>query len=221
MVSSCSSPPAITLDSQHESPHSIYATKPVSGATSGWDFGKILDAVGLSIDAHGKLRGRFDVTGNRSSISTFINSMYGSASISMSKGDVATSLLELAGLGIFPWLFSEERHQGYTDIVCVVAPVRINAGNVTFDSVVAETASVQLVARGAVNWRKDTIALRAEPRRVGKPLGRSAWPFEVTGKLSEPNFKLDIGGSRSKRTDGADQMPTDRKPCVPDLQQLE
>ncbi|WIY24265.1 AsmA family protein [Parasedimentitalea psychrophila] len=193
----------------------------VSGATGGWDFGKILDAVGLSIDAHGKLRGRFDVTGNRSSISTFINSMYGSASISMSKGDVATSLLELAGLGIFPWLFSEELHQGYTDIVCVVAPVRINAGNVTFDSLVAETASVQLVARGTVNWRKDTIALRAEPRRVGKPLARSAWPFEVTGKLSEPNFKMDIGGSRSKRTDGADEMPTDRKPCVPDLEQLE
>lgn len=193
----------------------------VSGATSGWDFGKILDSVGLSIDAHGKLRGRFDVTGNRNSISTFINSMYGSASISMSNGDVATSLLELAGLGIFPWLFSEELHQGYTDITCVVAPVRINAGNVTFDSVVAETTSVQLVARGAVNWRQDTIALRAEPRRVGRPLARSAWPFDVTGKLSAPNFKLDVGGSRTKRTDGADEMPANRKPCVPDLQQLE
>lgn len=193
----------------------------VSGATSGWDFGKILDAVGLSIDAHGKLRGRFDVTGNRNSIETFINSMYGSASISMSNGDVATSLLELAGLGIFPWLFSEELHQGYTDITCVVAPVRINAGNVTFDSVVAETASVQLVARGAVDWRQDTIALRAEPRRVGRPLARSAWPFDVTGKLSAPNFKLDVGGTRTKRTDGADEMPADRQPCVPDLQQLE
>ncbi|WP_286193932.1 AsmA family protein [Tropicibacter sp. R16_0] len=193
----------------------------VSGATSGWDFGKILDAVGLGIDAHGTLSGQFDVTGNRKSVRTFINSMYGSASISMSKGDVATSLLELAGLGIFPWLFSEEFQQGYTDIVCVVAPVQVNSGKVSFDSIVAETESVQLVAQGQVDWINDTIALRAEPRRVGKPLARSAWPFDVTGKLSEPKFKLDVGGSRSKRTDGADEMPADRKPCVPDLRQLE
>ena len=31
----------------------------ITGATSGWDFGKILDAVGLGIQAHGKLRGDF------------------------------------------------------------------------------------------------------------------------------------------------------------------
>ena len=193
----------------------------VSGATSGWNFGKILDKVGLGIDAHGMVSGKFDVTGNRSSGKAFINSMYGSASISMSRGDIATSLLELAGLGIFPWLFSDEFRQGYTDIVCVVAPVTINSGKVSFESIVAETESVQLVARGQVDWRNDSIAVRAEPRRVGRPLARSAWPFDVTGKLSDPQFKLDVGGSRSERRDGADEMPADRKPCVPDIYQLE
>ncbi len=52
-------------------------------------------------------------------------------------------------------------------------------------------------------------------------MARSAWLFVVTGKFSEPKFKLDIGGSRSERADGADEMPSDRKPCVPDLRQLE
>ncbi|MBE1285548.1 MAG: AsmA family protein [Rhodobacteraceae bacterium] len=193
----------------------------VSGATSGWDFGRILDSVGLGIDAHGTLSGNFDVTGNRQNIRTFIDTMVGSAAIRMDQGDIATSLLELAGLGIFPWLFSEEFRQGYTEIVCVVAPVNINAGRVSFDSIVAETKSVQLVAKGEVNWKADTIALRAEPRRVGKPLSRSAWPFDVTGQLSAPKFKLDVGGSRSSRGDDADAMPADRKPCVPDLNQLQ
>jgi uncharacterized protein involved in outer membrane biogenesis len=193
----------------------------VSGATSGWDFGEILKAAGLGIDAHGKLRGNFDVTGNLTSVQTYINSMRGTASISMSNGGISTSLLELAGLGIFPWLFSEELRQRYTDIVCVVAPVQINAGRVTSNSIVAETASVQLVAKGEIDWKKDRIALRAEPRRVGKPLARSAWPFDVTGQLSAPTFKLDVGGSRSRRSDGADQMPANRKPCVPDMRQLQ
>ncbi len=139
----------------------------------------------------------------------------------MSRGQISTSLLELAGLGIFPWLFSEELRQGYTDVVCIVAPVRIDAGRVSSTSIVAETASVQLVAAGEVDWKNDTIVLRAEPRPVGRPLSRSAFPFDVTGRLSAPEFKLDLGGSRSRRADGADEMPTERQPCVPDMRQLE
>lgn len=192
----------------------------LSGATSGWDFGEILDSVGLGIDARGKIRGRFSVTGNRASLKTYFNSMYGSASITMTQGKIATSLIELAGLGVLPWLFSAELAQGYTDITCVVAPLKINAGKVTFSSVVAETSRVQLVVRGALDWKNDAITLRAEPRPVGKPLSRSAWPFDVTGKLTKPQFKLQVGGSRVRRSDGADKMPTERKPCTPDIRQL-
>lgn len=187
----------------------------VSGATSGWDFGKILDAVGLGIQAHGTLRGDFNVSGNRKSIKTFINTMSGRATISMRDGDISTSLMELAGLGIFPWLFSGELQQGYTDIVCAVAPLQINPGKITSNAVVIETKSVQLVAAGGVDWRNDTIALRAEPRPVGRPLARSAWPFSVSGKLSEPKFKLHVGGVRSQEG-GTRQIQVERTPCKPD-----
>ena len=193
----------------------------VSGTTNGWDFGNILDEIGLGIKAHGTLSGNFNITGNRASGPAFVNSMFGSASINMYGGGIASSLLELAGLGIFPWLFSNERRTGYTDIVCVSAPLSVNAGRVSSDQVVLETNSVQMVARGHADWRKDSIAIRAEGRRVGKPLGRSAWPFDVTGKLTEPNFKLQVGGSRSVRSDGARDMPDTRKPCIPDILQLQ
>jgi AsmA family protein len=187
----------------------------VTGATSGWDFGKILDAVGLGIQAHGTLRGDFNVSGNRTSIDAFINTMSGRATISMQDGDISTSLIELAGLGIFPWLFSGELQQGYTDIVCAVAPLAISAGKISSDAVVVETKSVQLVAAGGVDWKNGTIALRAEPRPVGRPLARSAWPFSVSGTLSEPKFKLHVGGVRSQE-DGNRQVQTERTPCKPD-----
>lgn len=193
----------------------------LAGATGGWDFGDILKALEIDFQARGILGGNFSVTGDRTSLKAYINSMSGRAELDMSDGQMATSLLELAGLGIFPWIFSEERRQGYTDIVCAVAPVTFRAGRVGFDAVVAETRSVQLVARGEIDWRRDKIDLRVEPRRVGDPLARSAWPFDVTGALSEPKFKLDIGGSRSRRADGADEMPAIRKPCVPDIYQLQ
>jgi AsmA family protein len=193
----------------------------VSGTTNGWDFGNILDEIGLGIKAHGKLSGKFNLTGNRASVRSFVNSMFGSASINMSDGNIASSLLELAGLGIFPWLFSNELKSGYTDIVCISAPIKVNAGKVSSDRAVLETKSVQMVARGHADWRKDSIAIRAEGRPVGKPLSRSAWPFDVVGKLTHPEFKVQVGGSRSKRADGASKMPAKRKPCVPDIFQLE
>jgi hypothetical protein len=200
-----------------ESPDTIA----VSGSTGGWDFGKILDSVGAGIDAYGILHGNFNLTGKRGSVSEFVNSMRGPVKIDMSNGSISTSLLELAGLGVLPWLFSQERRERQTEISCLSAPVKFNAGRVSFDQIVAETRRVQVVAKGELNWRDDTISVRAEPRPVGRPLSRSAWPVNVTGKLSSPDIKPQIGGSFSRRADGADTMPAQRKPCVPDILQLQ
>lgn len=195
----------------------------VFGATGGWDFGKILEEVGADINAYGKLRADFDLTGNHSSVRNFIDSMYGSVTVSMANGKIASSLLELAGLGLFPWLFSNELQQGYTDIVCVVAPLRINTGKMTSNAIVVETKRVQLVASGSVDWRKDQIGIRAEPRPVGRPLARTAWPFEVKGRLSNPDFK--IGGKSGQKfklfAPKTGQVPTTRKPCKPDRLQTQ
>lgn len=193
----------------------------LSGATSGWNLADILKNAGVDFDASGNLKGQFNVAGKLTNLSTFANTMRGSALVEMSNGQVATSLLELAGLGVFPWLFSMERRQGYTEIDCLRLPMQINSGSVSVDTLVAETGRVQLVAKGTVDWAGDALSIRAEPRPLGRPLARSAWPFNVFGKLSSPEFKLDIGGSRSRRTDGATQMPIDRQRCQPDILQLQ
>jgi len=191
----------------------------ITGSTSGWDFGKILDSVGLGIEAHGNLNGTFDIAGNISSAKKFMNSMTGNAKITMKDGNIATSLLDLSGLGVFKWLFSEELRQGYTDIVCVSAPVSVKSGGVSTEAIVIETNTIQMVVRGQVNWLDDTISIRAEPRPVGKPLHRSAFPFEVNGKLSKPKFKLIMLGIPPKRgawlSTKSKPQPA-RVPCVVD-----
>jgi hypothetical protein len=192
----------------------------IFGSTSGWDFGEILDEVGAGIKARGKLRAQFDLTGDYASAQRFVDSMFGPVTISMVNGAIATSLLDLAGLGLFPWLFSKELQQGYTSIVCAVAPLRIQAGKVSSNAIVVETKSVQVVAAGSADWKNDRISLRAEPRPVGKPLARSAWPFEVTGRLSNPDFNIGAK-SRQKREwpKRKQQASGNRTPCKPDARQ--
>jgi uncharacterized protein involved in outer membrane biogenesis len=191
-----------------------------SGATGGWDFGKILASVGLDIKANGILKANFNVTGNWRSSKAFVNSMNGVASIRMTDGRIATSLLELAGLGIFPWLFSEELAKGYTHIVCVSAPLRFDAGKVTVNPLVAETRKVQVVAAGNLNLRTGHVGMLAEPRPVGRPWARTAWPFGVSGSLSKPEFKMHPKAKLKQTDEIKGKMPANREPCVPDARQL-
>lgn len=193
----------------------------IAGNTAGWNLGDIMMETGIGIDATGALTGRFDLNGDISSIKGFLSSLTGSATVRMANGRLGTSLLELAGLGIFPWLFSKEMNKGYTDIACANVPVRFTAGLMSFNAAVVETNSVQLVAKGTVDLKSETLAIRAEPRPLGRPLARSAFPFDVRGDLSNPQFELDLSGSRVRRADGADQMPANRIPCQPDIFQLE
>ncbi|MDK3075872.1 AsmA-like C-terminal region-containing protein [Sedimentitalea sp. JM2-8] len=191
----------------------------VSGSTGGWDFGEVLDAVGAGIAASGRINGRFELAGRYASARRFLQTAQGWAHISLREGRLGSSLIELAGLGIFPWLFSRELQQGYTRIVCIEAPLSIRPGRVSSRNAVLETDRVQIVAAGQVDWRNDRISVRAEPRPVGRPLARTAWPFEVTGRLTAPQFELVKGASR-RRVDGGSGVPTNRIPCKPDVEQL-
>ncbi|WP_170766541.1 AsmA family protein [Ruegeria lacuscaerulensis] len=192
----------------------------LQGTIKNWNLATLFSEFNTKYSAVGRLHGKFELTGNRRSVDAYVNSMRGSASILMSNGGISTSLLELSGLGIFPWLISEELRKGYSKITCLAAPIQINAGNVSFSSFVAETKKVQLVAHGELDWLKNTISIQAEARKLGRPLSRSAWPFEVVGTLTHPKIKLLHHNIFQKRADGATELPENRKSCVPDINQL-
>jgi hypothetical protein len=76
-----------------------------------------------------------------------------------------------------------------------------------------------MVGSGSIDLRNNTISLRAEPRPVGQPLSRSAWPIQVSGSLSAP--KIAIAERKSRRALVPLSMQDSRIPCVPDVDQLE
>jgi hypothetical protein len=144
--------------------------------------------------------------------------MSGEATVEMKNGRVSSSLIDLAGLGVLPWLFSAEMRRGYTDIVCMRAPLKISQGRVSTNAAVLETRRVQLVGSGSVDFRRDYVSFRADPRPVGQPLARSAWPFQVSGPLSAPTVK--VAERRAWRAAEPLAMTANRVPCVPDVAQL-
>ena len=154
------------------------------------------------------------------SVSDFLKTLDGSTMVRMRNGSIATSLLDLAGLGVVPWLFSKDRRDKYATITCLRAPLAFKNGVVSSSESVVETPAVQLVAYGSINIPRRTLNIAGQPRPIGKPLTRSPWPFTLSGALSDPKVKVKDGPKRMRRVDGADKMPAKRKLCIPDILQL-
>jgi uncharacterized protein involved in outer membrane biogenesis len=192
----------------------------LKGSSGGWDFSKVMKLMKVKTPASGTIDAEFDIAGNHTSLAGFIRTVSGSATVRMKNGAIATSLLDLAGLGVVPWLFSKDRRDKYASITCLRAPLAFSNGVLTTGEAVVETQDVQLVASGTVNIPRGTLNVAGQPRRIGKPLTRSPWPFTLSGALTKPKVKVKEGPSKVRRVDGANTMPANRVPCVPDILQL-
>lgn len=192
----------------------------LKGSTGGWDFGAIMQAIRFKKGAGGILNGEFEVEGHHTSVNDFLSTMKGSAYVSMRNGSIETQLLDIAGLGVLPWLFSSGK-EPVAPIVCARAPLYISDGRISTDQIVVETDQVQIVVLGGVNLKSKTLDITGQPRKIGKPLSRSPWPFTITGSMADPKIKVKDGPRKVKRSDGASQMPENRKLCVADILQLQ
>jgi len=191
----------------------------LSGSTGGVNFGEIMQALRFKKQASGILNATFDVSGHHASFQDFLGTMQGAATVSMRNGSIDTQLLDLAGLGVIPWLFSKDRGAA-APIVCLRAPLYVSKGRISTKQTVVETDQVQIVVLGAVDLKHKTLDITGQPRRIGKPLSRSPWPFTAVGPMAKPKIKVKDGPRRVRRSDGASTMPQKRKLCVPDILQL-
>lgn len=74
----------------------------VSGSAGGWDLAQVLQMAGVDMEADGQIGREFNLTGRNDTVSEFVASMQGPVNLSLTNGIIATSLLELAGLGVIP-----------------------------------------------------------------------------------------------------------------------
>ena len=192
----------------------------LKGSGSGWDLGEMMKVMRVKIPASGTIDTEFDISGGHDSVAEFIDTLNGTTTLQVRRGTIATSLLDLAGLGVIPWLFSKDRRGKEATITCLRAPLTFKSGVATTRDAVVETPEVQLVIYGTVNIPQRRLDISGQPRPIGKPLVRSPWPFTLSGALAHPKVKLKDGPARLRRADGAKTMPAKRKPCVPDILQL-
>ncbi|WP_108861971.1 AsmA family protein [Ruegeria sp. Alg231-54] len=192
----------------------------LTGKAGGWQLDDILHGLKFKKGASGTIYADFSVTGGTDSAKHFADTMSGNATVSMRDGSIETQLLDLAGLGVLPWVFTKEK-QKVAPIVCLRAPISISNGSISTKQTTLETDHVQVVVFGGVDVAGKVLDLNLQPRKIGEPLSKSPWPVTLKGPLAKPKIKVKDGPKRLKRSDGADKMPAKRKLCVPDILQLQ
>ncbi|MFA3919527.1 AsmA family protein [Ruegeria hyattellae] len=192
----------------------------LTGRAEGWQLDDILHNLNFKKGASGTIYADFNVTGGTESAKQFARSMSGNATVTMRNGSIETQLLDLAGLGVLPWVFSKDK-QKVAPIVCLRAPLSISNGSISTKQTTLETDQVQVVVFGGVSLNNKALDLNLQPRKIGEPLSRSPWPVTVKGPLAKPKIKVKDGPKRLKRSDGANKMPAKRKLCIPDILQLQ
>ena len=80
-------------------------------------------------------------------------------------------------------------------------------GRGNLNPLVIATHKVKIIGKGTVDFRKDSIYLEATPRAKNDALAGVATPFKISGKLSNPTFKLEKGAGTSKVVGEAIMLP--------------
>jgi uncharacterized protein involved in outer membrane biogenesis len=173
----------------------------ITGKVNGWQLGAIFKESLTGIPIRGRLSADYEISGTGNTLAAFGKTANGRVSLRVSNGAIGTSLLDLAGLGVIPWLFSGAAIQGYSKLTCAVAPFAFSNGRATTSATVIETQRVQVVAKGTIDLNRNRINLYAEPRPIGQPLAESAYPFTIRGALLKPSVA--VASNSSKRASRA------------------
>lgn len=171
-----------------------------NGQLRGVGLETLMKLANSDLDAQGSISGPFSLSFDIKQMSNLLRSTSGTTRLSLTDGRIATSLLNLAGLGVVPWLFSKELQVGYTEIRCAVVPIVLSRGIVSLDNTVIETPSVQVIVHGQINLINETLYIRAIPRPLNRADARSPFPVAISGPLSSPKVSIERGNDSGRGT---------------------
>lgn len=147
----------------------------------------LTSTVYLSFDVKGAARPGFGI----------LKGLSGRITGSLWGGVLPNRILDLTGLNLVTWLFSNSDSAGTSKLVCAVIPLRLKNGKATTNALIVETANVQVVGGGTIDLRNEELNLSFIPRPKRTQAVDIVTPFSIKGKLGDPSVEL--GSSRTGR----------------------
>ena len=160
------------------------------------DLGDLLAQVEADVPLDGELDMVLDLKAAGASPRALSSSLQGDLDLAIARGQIRTSLLDLAAVDLRRWLFSKSAHQGYSDLNCLI--VRFDFHHGTAESkklILLDTTNVLAPGEGSIDLRDEIIDIRFDPHAKNRRLIETTIPFAIEGPLTNPSVKLSSTGA--------------------------
>lgn len=172
-------------------------TVSADGRMEKFPLNRLMTELGLRSPISSTVYSSFKIQGSAASQQAFLKSLTGSVTTSLWGGTIPGRMLELSGLSAFTWMVTGNQ-DNTTKLVCAVLPFRFNNGSASTKSMIVETANVQIVGSGSINFRSGALNLSFLPRAKRRQLVEIVSPFELHGTISSPQLEVrDAGAGRA------------------------
>jgi uncharacterized protein involved in outer membrane biogenesis len=159
------------------------------------DLGDFLAQVDVDIPLDGELDMDLDLKAAGLSPRALASSLEGDWNLALARGQIRSSLLDLAAVDFGSWLFSDSARKGYSDLNCLVARFDFHDGVGKSDKMLLDTPNVLSTGEGVINFRDETIDIKADPHPKKKRFVEMTTPFSIEGPLASPSVEVNTTGS--------------------------
>jgi uncharacterized protein involved in outer membrane biogenesis len=162
------------------------------------NLGNFLSQVEVDIPLDGELDMDLDLKAAGLSPRELASSLEGDWDLALARGQIRTSLLHLAAADFGSWLFSDSARKGYSDLNCLVARFDFHDGVGKIDKLLLDTPNVLSTGEGVLNFRDETIEIKADPHPKKKRFIEMTTPFSIEGPLASPSVEVSTTGTAAR-----------------------
>jgi uncharacterized protein involved in outer membrane biogenesis len=142
----------------------------------------------------GTLGGRAKLVGRGNTVAHMLASANGESALIMEGGSVGELMLRLSNLDIANSLLVLLGGDKQVPIRCMVGNFKAVDGDFIVKDLLLDTAKVNIVGSGNINFGDETIHLKLEPESKGFSLASLRGPIVVNGTFKTPVLRPKLGG---------------------------
>lgn len=160
----------------------------------GLHLAQLFPASSLAAADTGTLGGRAKLLGRGNSVARMLASANGESALIMDGGTVGELMLRLSNLDIANSLLVLLGGDKQVPIRCMVGNFKAVDGDFIVKDMLLDTAKVNIVGTGNINFGDETIHLRLVPESKGFSLASLRGPIVITGTFKTPVLRPELGG---------------------------
>lgn len=142
----------------------------------------------------GTMGGRAKLVGSGNSVARMLASANGEAALIMDGGSVGELMLRLSNLDIANSLLVLLGGDKQVPIRCMVSNFKVVDGDFIVKEMLLDTAKVNIVGTGNINFVDESLHLRLVPESKGFSLASLRGPIAITGTFKAPVLRAELGG---------------------------